>query len=94
MDENDNFLSDLIKAEFENKNWKEICMKLEMQIYQLEEYMKYFHDLIPLKYKKFDPKKGENPFFSYSKFTLPNDAKEYEEAKKRMEEFLKNGTRK
>lgn len=54
------------------------------RIEALEQYISYLHEIIPLKYKKAFPEKGENPFFSTGAFKLPEDSQELAESKKRM----------
>ena len=57
------------------------------RIYELEQSVKHLYDLVPIKYKKFNPKSGENSFFSLKEI---NPSKEdYESDKKRMSELLR-----
>lgn len=59
----------------------------------LQEQVRYIHELIPTKYKKAFPKKGESPYFGKADIDpaayKPTPA-DYVDAKIRMAELLKN----
>lgn len=64
---------------------------LAKEIGEIKFYLQCLNDLIPLKYKKFNPKNGENPFFSKNDIhDSLNDPEERRKAKERMENLLKN----
>lgn len=56
------------------------------EIKELKEYIGYLHEIIPQKYKKFNPQKDENPFFSKNDIFPENMSEEYQKAKERMRE--------
>ncbi len=43
---------------------------LAKEIEKVQKYQEYLHKIIPGKYKKFNPKESENPFFSHSDITV------------------------
>jgi hypothetical protein len=76
------------------KNEGEGNLNIAKSIYTLATLIKelYFykdcvHKIIPNQYKKFNPKKGENPFFSFDEFK-PN-SEDYKKSKERMDEIIK-----
>ena len=82
------FYEDFIKSDSLEKDVK----YLSIQIYELHKYLECLHELIPIKYKKTNPKPGENPFFSKNVSASPTK-EEIESAILRMEEFLKQSTK-
>lgn len=59
----------------------------------LQEQVRYIHELIPTKYKKAFPKKGENPYFTKAEIdpaAYKPTIEDYINAKIRMGEILKN----
>lgn len=61
---------------------------LAKEIEKLSDYQTFLHELIPLKYKKFFFKEGENPFFSLMDFKAHESKQAFEDAKKRMKTLL------
>ncbi len=73
-----------------NEEIKGILNHLLSEVEYLRNYREYLHNLIPTKYKKFNPKSCENPFFSLNDHKpSPED---FESSKKRMADLLKQGT--
>lgn len=61
-------------------------LTLLIEIEQLNEFNRFLMELIPMKYKKFNPRSGENPFFSKIDIRPPNE--DIENAKERMRSLL------
>lgn len=87
MYKDDGYLESSYEEFQEGSPLEEIVRKLFIQVHEMETYIKYLHDLIPMKYKKIHPKDGENPFFSKSDFKYTPE--EGAAAKLRMEELLR-----
>lgn len=96
MYKDNGFFDDFYKEFLEDNeilNEEDKFKEIFKQIYEIRIYLEYLHDLIPLKYNKAYPKAGENPFFSMNMFKLPEDPKEYEDAKIRMANFLEKSAK-
>lgn len=65
---------------------------ISIRITDLEIFNEYLMDLIPLKYKKFHVKPGENPFFS--KEDIQPSQEDIQQAKERMRSLLEKAKEK
>ena len=65
---------------------------ISIRITDLEIFNEYLIDLIPLKYKKFHVKPGENPFFS--KEDIQPSQEDIQKAKERMRSLLEKAKEK
>jgi hypothetical protein len=64
---------------------------LAKEIAEIKLYLEYLHDMIPQKFKKFNPQPGENPFFSKDDiFDIGYSVENVKKAKERMEGYKKN----
>ena len=64
---------------------KNVLKEMHSHLQEIHMYQHYLHEIIPRKYKKFNPKPNENPFFNLKE--IPN-LQEREDAKKRMEQLF------
>jgi len=87
MYKDNGFFEESYKEFFKTANVEDSIKQLSKQIYEMTTYLEFLHDLIPLKYKRTFPSPGENPFFAINTFKIPDDPKEYQEAKRKMENF-------
>lgn len=87
------FFVNQLKVDRENKentvDLYEAIFLIASTLHDMENKLDHLLDLVPLKYKKFNPKEGENPFFSIKQMEIPRDKESLNAAKERMENLLK-----
>jgi len=83
----DDILNYLDDNEYDENLSRKAIHLLVAEVIFLNNKIQYLIDLVTIKYKKFNPKSGENPFFT-NRPTYSPTPEQITEARKRMEDLL------